>query len=454
MLTPLDYGIIAIYIIIVLIVGLFSGKKETDEEFLIAGRNLNFLNTAVTFFVNKVGAGILLTYSALVYLYGASAIWYFVGAIFGYFIFYFFAKKLKKLADEKSYYTLADYFFDQKGKLAGTLVSLVVVISMLGWVVVNFTGGAKIITEYSNISFEMAIIIMGIVVLSYLTIGGFKAVVKTDFIQAIGLFTILGLIVLTLLFNFSRFSEINIDFLNIPLGQILNFFLAGILFPFASAELWQRVYATKNLENLKKGLIIGSVMYVFVGILLMLIGLIIKTSLPNLTTDIILVVGLNKLLPIGLAGLPIIVFCFAAMSSTDTYLFSSNSSLVQDLLLKFNFIKKENLLKTMRMSFVLLAVLAIILSIAIHNLVNTTFFFVSLMMSLGLLILIIWINPKINKYSVNISILLSFIGVILLAAFRGISTSLVVYSLGLSIVGIIIGSIINFLKSPRKISIR
>jgi len=69
MLTILDYSLIIAYIIIVLIVGLFTGKKETKEEFLIAGRKLNFLNTAVTLFVNKVGAGILLTYSALVYLY-------------------------------------------------------------------------------------------------------------------------------------------------------------------------------------------------------------------------------------------------------------------------------------------------------------------------------------------------------------------------------------------------
>ncbi|OGI29726.1 MAG: hypothetical protein A2288_02645 [Candidatus Moranbacteria bacterium RIFOXYA12_FULL_44_15] len=446
MLTTLDYSLIILYIIIVLIVGLFSSKKETTEEFLIAGRKLNFLNTAVTLFVNKVGAGVLLTYSALVYLFGAGAIWYFIGAIFGYFVFYFFARKIKTLADEKNYYTLADYFFDKKGRLAGFLVSLVVVISMFGWVIVNFTGGAKIITEYSAVNFESAVIIMGIVVLSYLTIGGFKAVVKTDFIQAFGLFTILGLIIISLMSNVSSFSKVNVDFFSIPAGQIINFFLAGLLFPFASAELWQRVYATKDAANLKKGLIIGSLLYVIVGILLMLIGLIIKTNLPNLTTDVVLVVGLNKLLPIGLAGLPIVVFCFAAMSSTDTYLFSSNASLVQDLLLKFNFIKKENLLKIMRISFVVLTTLAIVLSIIIQNLVDTTFFFVSLMMSLGLLVLIIWIYPKINKYSINLSILFSLIGVILLAITKGISTSLIVYSLGLCLVGLIVGSGYNFLK--------
>jgi len=449
MLATLDYSLIVGYIVLVLIVGIFAGKKETKEEFLIAGRKLNFLNTAVTLFVNKVGAGILLTYSALVYLFGAGAIWYFIGAVFGYFTFYFFAKKIKRIADEKEYYTLADFFFDKKGKVAGLLVSLVIVISMFGWVIVNLTGGAKIITEYSAINFESAVTIMGIVILSYLTIGGFKAVVKTDFIQALGLFTILGLIILSLLSHTSSFSKISIDFFSIPIGQIVNFFLAGLLFPFASAELWQRVYAVKDAATMKKGLIFGSLMYVFVGILLTLIGLIIKTNLPNLTTDVVLVVGLNQLLPLGLAGLPVVIFCFATMSSTDTYLFSSSASLVQDLLLKFNFIKKENVLKIMRISIVFLTVLAITLSIIIRNLVDTTFFFVALMMSLGLIVIVIWINPKINKYSINLSILFSLIGVIVLAVIKGISTSLVVYSLVLCLVGLAIGSILNYILIKR-----
>ncbi|HBY74461.1 TPA: hypothetical protein DEG21_00820 [Patescibacteria group bacterium] len=82
--------------------------------------------------------------------------------------------------------------------------------------------------------------------------GGFKAVVKTDIIQGFGLFTILFLIIFSLFFNIPTFSKINIDFFSIPIGQIVNFFLAGLLLPFAAAELWQRVYAAKNIENLKK----------------------------------------------------------------------------------------------------------------------------------------------------------------------------------------------------------
>jgi len=450
MLTPLDYLFIVIYFVIVLAVGWFAGKRETKEEYLIAGRNLKFLQATTTIFSSKIGAGILLTYTSLVYLYGLGALWYFIGAIFGYFVFYFFAKKIKKLSDEKQYYTLPDFFFDQKGKLTGYLVSIVVFLSMFGWAIVNFTGGAKVISEYSALSFELSIILMGLVILTYLLIGGFKAVVKTDVIQTIGILLLFVLMLFLLFTSGSSLTSADFNLFSIPVGQIINFFLAGLLFPLASAELWQRVYAIKDEKNLKKSLIFASSLYFIIGVVLLLIGLVIRTKLVGLDADTSLIVGFSNLLPAGLAGLAIIVFYSAIMSSADTYLFTSNASLTQDILQKSGSIKKESLLKVMKVSMALLMVLGVILSLIIRDIVDTTFFFVALMMSLGFIILVIWIKPKINKYAINFAILFSLVGVVALAIIQGISTSLVSYSLGLSLMGLIIGSIFNLFrkKSP------
>lgn len=446
MLTFFDYLLITIYFIIVLIVGWFAGKKETKEEYLISGRNLSFFDAATTIFASKIGAGILLTYTALVYLYGLGALWYFIGAIFGYLVFYFFAKKIKKLSDEKQYYTLPDFFFDQKGKLTGYLVSVVVFLSMFGWVIVNFTGGAKVISEYSVLSFELSIILMGIVILTYLLVGGFKAVVKTDVIQAFGI-SLLFILMLFLLFTSGNsLASADFNLFSIPVGQIVNFFLAGLLFPLASAELWQRVYAVKDGKELKKSLILASSLYFVVGVVLLFIGLVIRTKLSDLDADTSLIVGFGNLLPTGLTGLAIVVFYSAIMSSADTYLFTSNSSLTQDFLQKSGYIKKENVLKVMKISMALLMILGVILSLLIRDIVDTTFFFVALMMSLGFITLVIWIKPKINKHAINFAIIFSLIGVVVLAIIQGISTSLVSCSLVLSVLGLLVGSVFNLVK--------
>ena len=96
MLATIDIVFIALYFLIILIVGFWSGHKQETEDYLIGDRNLNSLQATTTIFSSRIGAAILLTYTALVYLYGLGALWYFIGSVFGLFLFYFFGKKIKK----------------------------------------------------------------------------------------------------------------------------------------------------------------------------------------------------------------------------------------------------------------------------------------------------------------------------------------------------------------------
>ena len=73
MLIFTDYLIIALYFVIILIVGFWSGRKQEKEEFLISGRQLKSLQATTTIFSSRIGAAILLTYTALDYLYGLGA---------------------------------------------------------------------------------------------------------------------------------------------------------------------------------------------------------------------------------------------------------------------------------------------------------------------------------------------------------------------------------------------
>ena len=94
-------------------------------------------------------------------------------------------------------------------------------------------------------------------------------------------------------------------------------------------------------------------------------------------------------------------------------------------------------------------VLGISLALVLKDIVDTTFFFVSLTMSLGFLTVVIWIYPRINRHSVNFSIAFCLIGVVVPAILFGISTSLVIYAIGLCMAGLIVGIILNFI-SPAK----
>ncbi len=106
MLTLTDYLIISAYFLVILVVGALTGRKQDKEEFLISGRKLTTLQATTTIFSSRIGAAILLTYTALVYMYGMGALWYFIGSVFGLFVFYFFGLKVKKLANHFLHFLL------------------------------------------------------------------------------------------------------------------------------------------------------------------------------------------------------------------------------------------------------------------------------------------------------------------------------------------------------------
>ena len=444
-----DYLIIAAYFLVILVVGALTGRKQEKEDFLISGRKLTALQATSTIFSSRIGAAILLTYTALVYMYGMGALWYFVGSVFGLFVFYFFGLKVKKIADKEKFYTMPDFFFFFKGKYAGILATVITIIIMFGWVVLNFTAGAKLVSEYTPISYNLSVIIVGVIILAYLVAGGFDAVVKTDIVQTFGIFLLFVLMMYLLSTSSTKPEVVFMDLFNLPPMQIISFFLAGFFIPMASPELWQRVYAIKDKRNFRRSIILSSVFYIIVGFILLLIGLVIRADIPDISPDTSLIVGFSRLLPVGLAGLSVVIIYSSVSSSADTYMFTAAASVTQDFLEKAGLTKEENLRKTMRWSMLVLMILGIVLSLVLRDIVDATFFFVSLTMSLGLLVLVIWIYPKINRLSVILSILFCMVGVIVPAIFIGISEDLVLWAFAFCVAGIVIGLIINPFLGPK-----
>ncbi|MFH0756375.1 MAG: sodium:solute symporter family protein [Bacteroidota bacterium] len=447
LLRTADYLIITAYFLVILVVGALTGRKQEKEDFLISGRKLTSFQATTTIFSSRIGAAILLTYTALVFIYGMGALWYFVGSVFGLFVFYFFGLKVKKIADTQKFYTMPDFFLFFKGKTAGYLATIVTIIIMFGWVVLNFTAGGKLVSEYTPISYNWSVLIVGLIILTYLLLGGFDAVVKTDVIQTFGIFLLFVLMIYLLSNPAIENPQVRAkDLFNLPTMKLVSFFLAGFFIPLASPELWQRVYAIKDKKHFRRSIAMSSLFYIIVGVILLLVGLIIKAEMPLIDPNTSLILGFAALLPVGLAGLSVVIIYSAVSSSADTYMFTAAASVSQDFLEKAGLTQTAKLKVTMRFSMVILMALGIIMSLILKDLVDTTFFFVSLTMSLGLLILVMWIYPKINRISVNLSILLCLLGVLIPSAVIGISKigeNLVIWAFAFCLAGIALGLVID-----------
>lgn len=117
---------------------------------------------------SKTGS-ILMTFVALTYLWGISAIWYFIGVIVGIFIFLPFALKLKEKS-KNTYYTLADYLRYNYGKVSALFASFLSIFLMFSLATMNIIAGTKLLTFFTGLSFEIGAVLMVLVTFVYLVL--------------------------------------------------------------------------------------------------------------------------------------------------------------------------------------------------------------------------------------------------------------------------------------------
>ena len=444
-ISVLDILYTILYLAIVISLGYISSKRATSEGFLIADRKLGTLSNASTIIASKTGAAILITFVAFVYLYGISAMWMFIGASFGYLLFISFAVRLRMLSSNFSFYTLSDYFFHRHGATVGYLSGVIILVVTLLLFLMQMMGGAKILVNLTGLSYATCLSIVALTILVYTILGGFKAVVITDMIQLLGIITFTGIIGFFLIKGadvpFTRcFSTTNTT---LPLKKTVSFFIIGIILPFCSAELWQRIYAAENIRTARRSLIIAAFLYPLIGGLLLIIGLMISRKLPGIDPDMVLVEGVIHLLPAGLVGLGLVVLLAAIMSSADSYLFVNISIILQDFYVRFKPTEKKQLVLLFRYVLIGLVIVIFVLSFLLRSLVALTFITLAFGSVIALSSIASWRIQKIKNGTLITGMVTGFLSALLLIYVGPITELLVLKSAAFTIAGFGVGSLIS-----------
>ena len=443
MLSALDWIIIAIYAITLLAIGYFTSRKQTSEDFLIAKRGLSTWGTMATINASKTGS-IIMAFVAMTYIWGFSAMWYFIGVILGALLFIPFSVRVRKNM-KKRYYTIGDYFKHNYGKTAGKLVGSISVFLMFGFAIVNIIAGAKIFMYFTAWPFAICATLMSAVILIYLLLGGFKAVAKTDIMQY---FAIVFIFVILAILLFQKGAILATDWamFNVDIATLAGFFIIGVLYPFASADLWQRIYAARGTKELRNGMLISVGFYAIVAFLLGLISLIVRKSFPNIDPDLALIHGFNNLLPTGLVGLATVLLFAAIMSTTDTYMFTGSAAFAQDLC---NW-KKRKAVKQIRKIILLVTVFGTGLAIAIQSLVIGSYLFASFYAVVGVTSISTWFGKRSKEEVIgglSLGCIATILFIIISMSQGEITPTIVIVGIASTLIGIFGGKL--FMKKKR-----
>ncbi len=454
-LGVIDWVLVVLYLVATVFLGVWGVRRRGGESFLLADRDLGMLAGVATISASKIGSGLLLAYVGYVYLWGIGAVWFIVGLAVGYAVFLFFASKLKRRADEKGYYTLSDYFLDRFGRKARTASAALVLIGYYLVLLIQLIGGAKILAELSGWGYEISLVVIAAVITTYVVAGGFRSVVRTDVIQYFSLMIILVVLAVVLGTSF-EYEEQMWNVFAAGGKDIVSFFLMGCLFPFFLAELWQRVYACKNQKVVRNSLLASSGLYVALGILLTALALVIHAQIPDADPDMALVVGLQKLLPVGLVGLAMIAFFAAIVSSADTYLFTVTSVLLQDLLDvgRVGSVDEERLKNRFRWALAVNMLACTVVALFIPVLVKATILYVAFGVVVAVGVLASWFRKGLSEHALIGGFVVGVLALIVVAITKGVEPALAMASLGGSIVGQLLGGIVGMVMRQRKVGER
>jgi len=230
----------------------------------------------------------------------------------------------------------------------------------------------------------------------------------------------------------------------------LSFVTVGIFVPFASPDLWQRIYAMPDQKRVKNAIIASILIFIPACLILTLVGLFVKAYLPHIDADIALIHGFATLLPSGMVGLALVIFFAAFMSSIDTYTYTASSSIVQDLIRPSN---KERAVKLIRIVVTLVLIFCTIIAIVLSDLLKATYIFAGFLIAIAIPSIATAIRPSIKPRTVALSLILGILTIIFVVIVDVLRDNLepILMLKGIigSVLGLVIGYVITLIERKR-----
>ena len=345
----LDLVIIIVYMLGILAVGILSSRKGrlTSQGYFLAGRSLKW---------GMVGPALFAANISTIHLVGLAASGYNEGLVWGNFewmatltlillglVFapFYFKSKISTLPEflEKRY--------DANSRLVLSLIAIMAALFI--HIGLSLYAGAAVFKQFFGIDVVASIIIISVITVIYTVVGGLKAVVVTETIQAVVL--VLGAVAVTLFAIFAlpdhgihSLAELKTSVRPDQLSMIhtsnsaglawyavlLGYPILGIWYWCSDQTIVQRVLGAKTQRDAQIGPLFAGllkILPVFIMVFPGVLGYVLFKDIIGTNSNQTLPVLINQLIPTGLKGL-IAAGLLAALMSTIAAALNSSATLV------------------------------------------------------------------------------------------------------------------------------
>ena len=428
--------LVIIISLIFTVLGLYHSRKfQGINNYLTANRNIKFFSLTTSLVASALGAWILFGPAS-------AATWGGIGAVIGYalgtafpmiFLIYL-GKKLRKEFPKGS--TLIEFLRKKFSKSLFKLILLMMIFYMFIFLCAEVTAVAILINYISGTKLWITALIILLATLTYTLYGGLRASIFTDNIQMI-VIGVLLIISAIYLINFNS-NEFNFSFINQQNPLLLSSsyvpsYTAGLTFFIAVAATnlfhqgnWQRVYAAKDYNTLRKSLLVSFFIIIPIVFFMGFTGLVAISSDPKVIPDL----GFFSLLlkeQTEFLSLVIVTLGLAlTISTVDTLVNAISSLIVVDGKATFNLNKKTNYLLFSKYLMVLLSIIAFVIASKGFSILYLFLLADLLCCAFVITVFYSFYDNSINEKTAYISIIIGLIGGLLLFPAPDFSKSLLV----------------------------
>ena len=422
--------------VIFAILGIYHSKKfQGINSYLTANRNIGLFSLTTSLIASALGAWILFGPAAAASWGGIGAvIGYALGTAFPMIFLIYLGKKIRSEFPKGS--SLIEFMRKKFGKSLFKLILLMTIFYMFIFLCAEVTAVAVLINYISGTELWITALIVLLATLTYTLYGGLRASIFTDNIQMI----VIGVLILISLsyiksFTGSEFSFAFVEQKNPHLlsASYLPNFTAGLTFFIAVAATnlfhqgnWQRVYAAKDYQTLKKSLIISFFIIIPIVFFMGFSGMVSFSIDPSNRADLGFFTLLLKQQTELLSLIIIILGLALTISTVDTLVNAISSLFVVDGKATFNFKKNTDYLKLSKFFIIFLSSIAFIIASKGFDILYLFLLADLFCCAFVITVFYSFYNKSINEQNAYISIIVGLIAGFLMFPFPDFSKSLLV----------------------------
>lgn len=343
----IDIGIVALYLLIVLSVGLYNSfKLKSAADYSSGMRRYRAFAIFASLTASYVGGGFTFGLAGKSYTYGIVFIFAMLGfSLKEYFIATVIAPRMRPFHATAE--TVGDIMEIGFGTTAKVLSGIAAVFVCAGIISAQFLAFGSLLNSFLEIKKGVGSLIITSMVVLYSSLGGVRSVVAADLVHFLIFIVVIPLILYFSIQHAGGLVSVMDTLHSDPAGQILlepfgqigpiyfillffNFFLGETMVP----PYVQKLLIGKDVREISVGTLYSSLLSVGLFSVVGLIGIVTYTINSDLhVQNSVLPYIVGEAMPIGFKGLSIAAMLAIVMSSADSFLNATSITLKKDVLL-------------------------------------------------------------------------------------------------------------------------